>query len=311
MAKPMAPPSVVSADDPGTWSAGVLRLRFDEVISFAEAARVDGNINGVHDMRVALRRLRSAIRDFADLKDEKQIKQISRKLKEIAAALGAVRDHDVAIIALKSLAAQTDDDSIKMGIASLLEGHRLGREHAFARLKGSFSALSLAELRERFLGSVDGVLHQKGQYGPASLKDAASNVIGSRIRDLFDLGHAIYEPLASDKLHGLRIAAKRLRYAIELFGDCFPEEIRKFADELATLQSNLGEVHDCDLRIEDLSSRLTRKKAGDAVEVEIVAAAWIISKCIQKRAKEYRSALELWREWTASGFLNRLRTATT
>lgn len=306
----MAPPVVVSAREYDVWTADVLRLRFDEVISFAGAALVDENINGVHDMRVALRRLRSALRDFADLCGDKSLKGISRELKHLAAVLGAVRDHDVAMIALSDLTTQTDDDSIKMGIDSLLDGQRIERERNFAQLQGSFSVRSLAELREHFTDSIDAVLHRQKRCRPNTLKDAASAVIGSRLRDLCDRGNAIYEPFASTKLHGLRIAAKRLRYAIELFGECLDDDIRAFADELAKLQANLGEVHDCDIWIDDLSSRLTRKKARNGPdEVSNSAEVWLLSKFTQKRTKEYRSALDLWREWSQNELIVHLRAA--
>ena len=306
----MAPPVVVSAREYDVWTADVLRLRFDEVISFAGAALVDENINGVHDMRVALRRLRSALRDFADLSGDKSLKGISRELKHLAVALGAVRDHDVAMIALSDLATQTSDDSVKMGIDRLLGGQRFERERSFVRLQRSFSVGSLAELREHFADSIDGVLHLQKRRRPNTLKDAASAVIGSRLREFCDRGNAIYEPFSSTRLHGLRIAAKRLRYAIELFGECLDDDIRAYAGELAKLQANLGEVHDCDIWIDDLSSRLTRKKASYATdEVSNSAEVWLLSKFTQKRTKEYRSALDLWREWSQNEFIARLREA--
>lgn len=308
MAKAKLAPPFNTAGDLDVWAAEVLRLRFDEVLSFGGAALVPGNVNGVHDMRVALRRLRSALRDFVHVINEKPLKRVSRELKKIADALGVVRDRDVAIIALDDLAAEIDDESIKSGIGILIEGLRAECEHECGRLQKTYTVTSLNDLRERFAATIEHVLSQQELFRPATLKEAGTAVIESRLKDFCESGRAIYEPFESVRLHDLRIASKRLRYAIELFAVCFEDDIRKFAAELAKLQSNLGEVHDCDLWIESLSKRLTETDTAKVNDgVSLAAAAWLLSRFTQKRSKEYCSALNLWREWTGNRFVDRLR----
>src|ERR1044071_3631071 len=81
----------------------VLRTRLDEMSEFRAAALDWSDPEGVHDMRVASRRLRSALRDFKPYLRMKKMRRAADYLKAVADALGAVRDHDVAIIALEEL----------------------------------------------------------------------------------------------------------------------------------------------------------------------------------------------------------------
>ena len=65
--------------------------------------------------------------------------------------------------------------------------------------------------------------------------------------DLLNLGESLYHPFQFKELHKMRIATKRLRYAVELFTACWGESMTPFAEEIAEMQSYLGEAHDCDV----------------------------------------------------------------
>src|ERR1041384_8168034 len=87
-------------------SAGIKRVlltRFEELYGFHEAALDWSDPEGVHSMRVASRRLRSAIRDFTPYLRKRALASVLKELKDIAEALGEVRDQDVAIIALEKM----------------------------------------------------------------------------------------------------------------------------------------------------------------------------------------------------------------
>src|SRR3712207_5223848 len=76
----------------------VLRTRLEEMCGWRAAALDWGDPEGVHDMRVASRRLRSALRDFSPYLRRRQFRRARGDLKNLAAALGLVRDEDVAIM---------------------------------------------------------------------------------------------------------------------------------------------------------------------------------------------------------------------
>src|SRR4051812_10734820 len=81
----------------------ILRARLEEMCSYRTAALDWSDVEGVHDMRVASRRLRSAIKDFLPYLRRRKLKQAREDLRGVAQALGAVRDQDVALIALEKL----------------------------------------------------------------------------------------------------------------------------------------------------------------------------------------------------------------
>jgi len=290
------------------WAAEVLRVRFDEVVNLRDAALDFSDIEGVHSMRVATRRLRSALRDFMPLMDKRPPKRVRKELKQLADALGAVRDQDVAIVALEALQVEAETELIKEGIGKLLKERSDLREVARLDLTEALTAHNIADLHERFTTAIGKVARRKKSKWMVSFNEAGRDVVAAGLEDLLDLGTSLYEPFNIEKLHEMRIAAKRLRYAIELFVACWGARIAPFADEIAEMQSFLGEVHDCDIWIEDLGERLQRGQKSVATNgSDYQTAAWLLSEFFKKRTKEYRSALKFWSEWEANHFADRMR----
>src|SRR5580765_1862967 len=141
--------------DPQKWLADLLYLRFDEVLSHREAALDPANNDGVHDMRVATRRLRGALRDFGRIVDSPRIKRVRRGLKNLADELGAVRDHDVAILALEKLSSEAGDLTVREGIALMIDQRRVLREQEYLDLLKVISITSIEDLQQKFAAAVD------------------------------------------------------------------------------------------------------------------------------------------------------------
>ena len=121
---------------------------------------------------------------------------------------------------------------------------------------------------------------------------------------------SLYEPEKVEPLHEMRIAAKRLRYALELFKNCWGDSLGEFARQVAQLQSSLGELHDCDIWIEHFGKRLRRVKVKIGEQTtpqdERDAMIWLLSHFSRLRTKHYRAALARWHEWETKDFCNRL-----
>ncbi len=290
-------------------AAEVLRVRFDEVVNLRDAALDFSDIEGVHSMRVATRRLRSALRDYTPFMSQRLPKQLRKELKQLADALGAVRDEDVAIVALETLQLEADKtESVKAGIGKLLKERSDAREVARLNLTEALAVQHLDDLQNRFAAAIDKMATRKKSKRAISFNEAGREVVADGLQDLLDLGTSLYEPFKTEELHEMRIAAKRLRYAIELFVACWGEKIAPFAAEIADMQSFLGEVHDSDIWIESLGKRLRRdQKDASGNESDYQTAAWLLSEFVKKRTKEYRSALKLWSEWETNRFAERMR----
>lgn len=296
------------AADAIDWIKKVFRVRFQEILDLREAALDFSDIAGVHDMRVATRRLRSAIRDFSPFLDKHALKHVKKDLKDVADALGAVRDQDVAIIALEKRQKKAKTEQVKDGIGTLLRERRGLREIARLDLSEILTPDNFKELEERFSSAADKAISSKESNQTISFNQAGRQLIKQGLDDLLKLGDNIYKPFDDKKLHKMRIAAKRLRYAIELFTDCRDEKTTPFAKEIAELQSRLGKVHDCDVWIKNISKRLRKELENQlSDERNYQAATWLLSKFIKKRAKEYRSALKLWSKWQTDNFAGRMQ----
>ena len=294
--------------DPQAWLAQLLRVRFDEVLRHRAASLDESQTEGIHDMRVAIRRLRSVIRDFAEIADKFALKGVRKELKTLADSLGAVRDTDVAIEALEELRVRAADDVVREGISILLAEYGERRRSAFKKLEPRLSDQAVAGLRTKFDAALESALRQRDLFGAGSLTDAGREIINNRLDDFVSLADALYDPLATKPLHKLRIAGKHLRYAVELFAEVRGDVLSPFAVEISKMQSFLGDVHDCDIWITQFSNFLTKpRRKPSASDPTFAAAAWLLSEFTRKRTKAYRSALELWIKMDRTELLNQLR----
>jgi CHAD domain-containing protein len=89
----------------------------------------------------------------------------------------------------------------------------------------------------------------KGLDPAAPLRPNAERIVGTRLEELRSLAPAALEPSAATAQHDLRIAAKRLRYVLEITGPCFGPEAKATRDAAKWLQAVLGEIHDCDVML--------------------------------------------------------------
>jgi len=107
-----------------------------------------------------------------------------------------------------------------------------------------------------------------------SLRDNAQKVIDARLEEFLSWRSALTDPTEVQALHDMRIAAKRLRYALEIFELCFPDT-KPLIKEITRVQEDLGEIHDLDVLTDLMRDRLRRHGVPltqKAVEVTETAA---------------------------------------
>ncbi len=311
----------IECDGPATEAVPlVLVLRLEEMCLLRKAALDFSNPEGVHDMRVASRRVRSALRDFAPHLRKTKIAASTKHLREIADTLGVVRDYDVAIIALEKLQKKANPE-ISSGLQRIIDDQKAKLDPARKELVQALNYKKLSQLKRSFRHAiVDSIVSQAATKQPASgttvksgpsYKVYARSTLLKRLKDLEALSPSLYKPQKVKPLHEMRIAAKRLRYAIELFAACWGDQLGVFSRQVAQMQSSLGELHDCDLWIEHFGKQLSRlkKKASSELatsEDERDAMIWLLSDFSRLRTKHFRAALALWHEWEEKDFCNRL-----
>ncbi len=199
-------------------AAVTVATRSHELFVCADRVLDTDDIERVHDMRVASRRLRAALEVFAPCFPRKEHQDLLREVKQLADALGERRDPDVQIAALSSCGRLPAEDH--PGVDLLIDRARAAagrREHGAAR-----GARGRAHPRPARApgGAGAAVKARKVKHlDPAgSLEDNARRIIAVRAQEVLDLAATRRTRSHVKALHDLRIAAKRLRYLLELTG---------------------------------------------------------------------------------------------
>jgi CHAD domain-containing protein len=89
----------------------------------------------------------------------------------------------------------------------------------------------------------------KGLDPAAPLRPNAARIVRTRLDEMRHLAEAALDPADSTAQHDMRIAAKRLRYVLEITGPCFGPEADNGRRAARELQDALGEIHDCDVML--------------------------------------------------------------
>lgn len=293
----------------------VLRAQLKAMCKLRTRALDWNDPEGVHAMRVCSRRLRSAMSDF---RPYVRVRLPRVKLRMIADALGAVRDQDVALMALDELSTQAKDEAAA-GIQMIGDGFRERRKDARAKLKSVIRPAVIEDFRRDFQDGLKDltIARSKGSRvtdgETKTLREVGHQIIVERIDELRDASHHLYFPFHLKELHELRILGKRLRYAVELFSACWEPNLNDVAKEISLLQTSLGELHDCDVWLDDLGARLkqaARKSHHDETASRARAGAtWLVRHFAAERMEHYRAALGRWQAWTANDFLGRLESS--
>ncbi len=292
----------------------VLITRVEEMCALRDHALDWSDPEGVHDMRVSSRRLRGALRDFAPFLNKSALSVVLKQIGDLADTLGAVRDQDVAIIALHKLTAGAPPEAAAM-LGQLVQVRETIRKKARKNLRQSLRKGPLEQLQKDFVTAVDSATarstprKQRSKNAPAaaevSYRQVARRIITARLKQVEKLSNGLYQPLRIKPLHKMRIAAKHLRYALEVFEPCWGQGISLFATKVAALQSSLGELHDSDIWIQTFGELLNgvEKEPKDRA----AAALWLLSHFVRLHSKHLRNALGKWRDWEANESGLRLR----
>jgi triphosphatase len=219
---------------------------FSHLTANDDCARRNLDIEGVHQCRIALRRLRSAFKIYRPLLRRKRIEPIEDSMRWLGNILGAARDLDVLQVELiePAIAAIGEAEHLAPLMASLavkktdaykLVSEALGSAR-YRHLLIEVCALGYAD----DLGKSDA--DRPGLDQP--LVELAASALSRAHKRLLKRGHG-FETLSKVERHDVRIALKRLRYALDFFGGVFDDaRKKKFNKRLARLQDDMGRMND-------------------------------------------------------------------
>jgi CHAD domain-containing protein len=216
----------------------------------APLCRIEAGPEGVHQTRVALRRLRSVLKVFRSAAACPALEGFDAGLKALARSLGTARDLDVFLLGLGTRAADAFGGDRRIG--QLLRAVEARRRTAYATLQ---AGLAGPAFRMLVLDGIALILERPWQATARESQDQAELLaepvrrFGARVLDkrwhrLCAEGEAIHQ-LDAEGLHELRLTAKRLRYAAELFAPLWHGKARRrLLKRLAALQEELGLAND-------------------------------------------------------------------
>jgi CHAD domain-containing protein len=234
-----------------------------------KAAR--GNEGAVHRARVATRRLREALPVTGE--DE----SLARDLRRLTRALGPVREMDVCRALIRDLAAESTWPSRLVNRLDSACAEQ--RERALHRLESAVRRVD----SERLMRAI---VERAAEQDRPALARAISGALRSRVVKRADeLSGAISDAgtvYAPEKLHVVRKAAKKLRYAVEMS----PPSVRRTAAGLRRVQEELGTLHDL-----QMVQRRLQELATDGHDAWMLRVATALERQMEARCRELHGAI--------------------
>lgn len=241
----------------GEMAFAVLRRHFAVMVAHEPGTRLGEDAEELHDMRVATRRLRAAMKLFEDALPERS-RWLREELRHFAGALGAVRDFDVQIEEVKGIGGgdQEEDEALAAIVAALGDRREAARgrllealdSDRYARFESSFAEMLRRGPEESQGVGTPGAL-SNGFSGISaagvSVLEAAPGLLGRRYRTWRKAAGRLDESSHPEDYHDLRKKGKRLRYALEFFSGVYGEKATgALVGPLKAVQDSLGRHQD-------------------------------------------------------------------
>jgi triphosphatase len=268
-----------------------------QVLANEEPARCGFDPEGVHQMRVGVRRLRSALSLFRAFLPAEAVTPIREELRWLGGELGAARDldvfHDETLAPLCRLRA--DDPHLKeleTRVAAL-------RADAQRRVRDAVDSLRYAELMLRLDRFVHTRAWREQALSPESARlfqpaaEPARALLERRRRKLRRLARGL-DRAGDAERHALRIQTKKLRYASEFLRSLFPGRgARRFLARTRTLQDHLGHLNDAATTRTLLAQSLVAGGGpADTIDADLLRAASFVEGWSARGAAQALEGLE-------------------
>ena len=245
-----APPAkkdagVLPTDSLATAVRKVARLQAAALEANEAGAREGTDPEAVHDMRVATRRLRAALRIGGTGLGGKRVRAVRQGSRRLAGVLGEARDLDVLLAGAATFRA-TLPAELQPDVAALELAWTARRKRAGRRLHALLDSRRYRRF-ERALGKLVAEAPDLPADRAAPVPYQVRHVIGSLIWARYEAVRA-YEVVMDappiPALHALRIDGKYLRYCLEFFREVLPEDAAALTADVVGLQDTLGLLHD-------------------------------------------------------------------
>jgi triphosphatase len=275
----------------------VVRECFDQVAANVVAVQKLDDPEGPHQLRVALRRLRSALSLFSPVLQSPELTRLSQEARWLGRAVGHLRDLDV--VANDVVRPEADIHPGETGLAvladALLQEASERRRHLRECLVGARVQAFLIGLA-RFVETRGWLLpHDFAQTErlAAPVGALAEGALNKRWRKVVKRARGL-ETLDTDQRHELRKELKKLRYAVEFLSPLFPaKRVGPFVKRLKKLQNVFGELNDAATVKAMLAGNEIRSADSPAAQRAI---GWVVGASQARAGYGWADAKGLWRK---------------
>ena len=249
----------------GDWAYLGIEKHFKKILKHEDDVLTDRDPEALHEMRVGMRRLRSAVTGFAPALDlPKAAKE--EKIAKVARILGELRDLDVLKEALENQYKPELPKSEQKSLKVVLDHLTKKRKHALEQVQSTLENKGYQNLKQALQKWLKQPKYK--EVAQVSIRDVLPNLLLPSISQLFlhpawlmgnqikageidvpqDLNQDTVQELLADEglvLHSLRKQTKRSRYQMELFTDFYGYNYGAYVEDLKEIQKILGEIQDC------------------------------------------------------------------
>jgi CHAD domain-containing protein len=232
-------------------AAKYIRRQAKQLVEQLDGLRAAEDIEFVHRARVATRRLRAALRLFGECFPCKQLRRWRKAIGRTTAKLGDARDRDVQIEFLCGILSALGAKECFPGISRLLVEIERDRERLQRKVVKAVDRLEAKGiLRHVRRVSKKLVPEEASPAEDVPSPDACTQTrqhILEQLDELLSHQDSLASPDDCERHHAMRIAAKRLRYTLEIARPVYPGRLDEAIEATKRVQSLLGDVHDCDV----------------------------------------------------------------
>lgn len=280
----------------------VLTVRLEVVRDCLRLAlrEADRDVEHVHQLRVGSRRAGAALRIFSSCLPDKVRKAARNHLRQVRRAAGAARDWDVFLLELSDQIVGPTQRQ-QPGIDFLM-GYALSQRVA-AQAHLEEASIGFPYEFDRMLAETVAAVHKPHHNGVVrTLLDLARPMLAEMLAKLERAAATNLNDY--ENLHQVRILGKRLRYAMEVFADCFSpafrEELYPAVEEMQDILGRANDSHVASLRLEGLRAMLHARRPNEWKRCR-----WGIDALLrfhqQRLPRERKRFLEWWTNWQRSG----------
>ena len=302
------------------FGTGVLLRHIQALQQEIEGVRLAQDIEYIHRMRVASRRLRSALPIFAGCFPARKVSAWIREMRKITWALGNARDADVQIDLVRQVLSSLPSANLQQGLRRLLlrlsqQRMKLQSKILLAVDEETGSGI-LADMTTQFNES----LAQFPEILPntRSLYQLGFDSLNLRLDKFLDYEVYVYLPERAAELHAMRIAAKRLRYEMEVFSPLYPEELKSYLQAIRKAQETLGNIHDCDMWAITLPQFMEKERqrilkfygSQQPFSWLVPGIQYFQQNRLIVRKEQYEIFLQDWQKWKTQGLWEEFRSVT-